>query len=46
MELLTGAGEAGRLVGTVLVEALVLYVGYGALLRVAGPRIAAAVRGE
>ncbi|WP_425494497.1 DUF7512 family protein [Natronosalvus halobius] len=32
-------GQAGATVGFVLAEALVLYVGYGALVRVASPAI-------
>lgn len=32
------------IVGIVLIEALVLYVGYGGLTRVAGPELEAAIR--
>lgn len=38
--------EAGSSVGLVLVEAIVLYVGYGALTRVAGPIVKNAMIGE
>jgi hypothetical protein len=34
------------LIGIVLVEALVLYVGYGALERYLGPYVARVLRGE
>ena len=34
------------MVGLVLAESLLLYVGYGALTRIAGPSISAAIRGE
>ncbi|SER88453.1 DUF7512 family protein [Natrinema salaciae] len=35
----SGAVQAGALVGAVLLEAIVLYVGYGALERIAMPVI-------
>jgi hypothetical protein len=46
IETLGGTAEAVASVGLVLVEALVLYVGYGTLTRVAGPAITEAVSGE
>ena len=39
IETLTGAPYAGALVAVVLAEAIVLYVGYGGLERVAGPAL-------
>ncbi|WP_458207598.1 DUF7512 family protein [Haladaptatus sp. NG-SE-30] len=41
-----GNVQAVSTVGIVLVEAIVLYVGYGALSRVMGDEIMDAVRGE
>ncbi len=41
---LDGPTQALALVGIVLVEALVLYVGYGGLTRVAGPKIVQALK--
>ncbi len=35
--------QAGALVGTVLIEAVVLYAGYGALERVAAPHLAGVI---
>jgi hypothetical protein len=46
IESLSGNAQAVVLVGIVLVEAAALYVGYGALERIVGPTIAAALRGE
>jgi hypothetical protein len=46
IENLTGPTGAAILIGAVLLEALVLYVGYGALERVLGPTIAKMLRGE
>jgi hypothetical protein len=46
IESLSGPAYAGALVGIVLVEALLLYVGYGALTRVAGPSVKDAIRGD
>ena len=46
IETLTGNAQAVALVGLVLVEAAVLYLGYGALERVAGPYLVDLVRGE
>jgi hypothetical protein len=37
--------QAGALVGIVLVEALVLYVGYGQLERLLGPTVLGAIEG-
>ena len=37
---------AALLIGVVLVEAIVLYVGYGALERLLGPAITDALRGD
>ncbi len=45
-ESLSGTSLSVAMVGIVLAEALLLYVGYGALTRVAGPRVAAAIRGD
>ena len=39
LELLGGTAQAMATVGIVLVEAIVLYVGYGALAYVTGPQI-------
>jgi hypothetical protein len=39
IETLTGSAQAAALVGLVLVEAMLLYVGYGALTRVLSPTI-------
>lgn len=38
--------ESIKLVGTVLVEAIVLYVGYGALEQVVGPTIKSRLTGN
>jgi hypothetical protein len=46
IESFTGATGAALLIGVVLLEALFLYVGYGALERVFGPAIARVLRGE
>lgn len=46
VETTSGVAGAVLLVGIVLVEALILYVGYGALERMFGPRIARMLRGE
>jgi hypothetical protein len=46
LESLSGTMLAVATVGIVLVEAMVLYVGYGALSRVAGPQVLDAVSGE
>jgi hypothetical protein len=40
---LTGAIDAAGLVGVVLAQALVLYVGYGGLQRVVGPKLLAMI---
>jgi len=41
-----GPAGAALLIGVVLVEAIVLYLGYGALERVFGPAITDAIRGD
>jgi len=46
IETLGGSVGAVVLIGIVLLEAIVLYVGYGALERFLGPRIARLLRGE
>jgi len=46
IESLSGPSGAVVLIGLVLLEALVLYVGYGALERFLGPKIAKALRGD
>jgi hypothetical protein len=46
IESLTGNAQAVVLVGLVLVEAIVLYVGYGALEQILGPTVAGILRGE
>jgi hypothetical protein len=39
-------GQAVGLIGIVLVEAIVLYVAYGALEQLLGPKITAMLRGD
>jgi hypothetical protein len=46
IETLQGPVGAVLLIGIVLVEALLLYVGYGALEQLLGTRIARYLRGE
>ncbi len=46
IETLTGSSYATAIVGIVLVEAMVLYVGYGTLTRVAGPPLMTIMRGD
>jgi hypothetical protein len=46
VESLTGNAQAAVLVGLVLVEAMLLYVGYGVLERVLGPTVADVLGGE
>jgi hypothetical protein len=46
LESVTGPTGAALLIGAVLLEALILYVGYGALERVLGPVITKTLRGE
>ncbi|MFB6113899.1 MAG: hypothetical protein ABEJ58_07335 [Halodesulfurarchaeum sp.] len=46
LQSLSGTSAAIAMVGIVLVEALVLYVGYGALTRIVGPKVSEAIRGE
>lgn len=46
LELTAASVEAASAVGAVLVEALALYVGYGALARAAGPAVREAVSGR
>lgn len=41
---LSGPLQGAMIVGIVLAESLVLYVGYGGLVRVAGPELEAALR--
>lgn len=40
------AANAAALIGAVLVEAMVLYVGYGGLTSALGPRVKRAIGGE
>jgi hypothetical protein len=46
VESLGGWTQAGTVIGLVLLEAIVLYVGYGGLERLVGPRITDTIRGE
>ena len=46
VESVVGSLEAASSVGWVLLEAVVLYFGYGVLTRVAGPTVKNAVVGE
>jgi hypothetical protein len=46
LESLSGLPLAAALIGIVLLEALVLYVGYGALQRVLGPWVMRIIRGD
>ncbi|WP_255149086.1 DUF7512 family protein [Halorarius halobius] len=46
LESLGGVGQAVELIGIVLVEAILLYVGYGALERYLGPKVTDALRGD
>ena len=46
LESLSGNAYAAALVGLVLIEAMVLYVGYGGLTRLLGPTIRNAVGGN
>lgn len=46
VESLGGWTQAAVVIGLVLVEAIVLYVGYGALERLVGSTITDAIRGE
>jgi len=46
IESLSGNAHAAALVGLVLLEAIALYVGYGALERVLGKHVIDLVRGE
>jgi Tfp pilus assembly protein PilO len=39
-------GQAVELIGIVLVEAIVLYIGYGVLEEYLGPKFTAMLRGE
>jgi hypothetical protein len=45
-EIAGGPAEAAVIIGVVLVEALVLYVGYGILEALVGPAIRRALGGE
>jgi hypothetical protein len=42
----SGPEGAALIIGLVLVEALILYVGYGALERLLGPTLTRILRGE
>ncbi|WP_436924984.1 DUF7512 family protein [Halosimplex amylolyticum] len=46
LESATGVGGAALVIGVVLLEAIVLYVGYGLLERLAGPALVKALRGD
>ncbi|NHN57598.1 MULTISPECIES: hypothetical protein [Halorussus] len=46
LETLSGPVGAAALIGAVLLEAVVLYVGYGALERLLGPTVTAVLRGD
>jgi len=46
LENATGVVGAVGVIGVVLVEAMLLYVGYGALERAVGPAIVDALRGD
>ena len=46
IETLTGPAYSAAIVGLVLVEAMVLYVGYGGLTRVVGTHITNAIGGR
>ncbi|WP_449405248.1 DUF7512 family protein [Halorarum salinum] len=46
LELLSGPAQATATVGIVLAEAIVLYVGYGALTQISGPTVHEWLGGE
>ena len=46
LESATGVGGATLVIGVVLVEAIILYFGYGLLERLLGPTLVDALRGE
>jgi hypothetical protein len=46
IETLGGTAQAAVLVGVVLLEALLLYVGYGGLTRLLGPHVQRALGGK
>jgi len=46
VESLGGSGQAAAVIGIVLLEAIVLYVGYGALEKLVGSKIIATIRGD
>ncbi|SEW31423.1 DUF7512 family protein [Natrinema salifodinae] len=46
LETLGGSAQAAMTVGLVLAEAIALYVGYGAMTRLAGPTARNALRGD
>ena len=46
LETASGVDGAALVVGVVLLEAILLYVGYGVLERVLGPTIVDALRGQ
>jgi hypothetical protein len=46
LETLDGGAQAVAIMGIVLIEAIVLYIGYGALEQLLGPTITKLLRGE
>ena len=46
LENAAGIGGATLVIGVVLVEAIILYFGYGLLERLVGPALVEALRGE
>jgi hypothetical protein len=46
IESVAGWSQAATVIGLVLLEAIVLYVGYGVLERFVGPTITGAIRGR
>ena len=46
VETLGSSAQAAVLIGAVLLEAIVLYVGYGGLVSLAGPRVKRAISGD
>lgn len=46
LDTVIGAAQSATPVGIVLLQAVVLYVGYGAVERLVGPKIAAAIEHE
>lgn len=43
IETLDGSAQAAALIGAVLVEAIVLYVGYGTIVSLVGPSVTEAI---